>query len=206
MNPWQQPGQPSWGPPPPTSPQQPYPQPGYGQPQQPYPTQGYPGYQQPGYQYPYPYTYPYPAAQPAGGGTAVTTIVMSVILALSQSLAALGYFAKSSELSSGGAREAWVPGFLQFQGSVRLVAAAALFAGAVLMMRRSAAGRWVLAATSGTIVAAHILDMAAVSNSQPGPSSTPAGTLAGLILPIACLVLVLTPSTRRWLEAGRLRR
>lgn len=130
-----------------------------------------------------------------------------MILALSQSLAAIGYFAKSGELSSsGGARETWVPGFLQFQGSVRLVAAMALFAGAVLMMRRSSAGRWVLATTSAAIVAAHVLDMAAVSSSQPGPSSTPLGTLAGLILPIVCLALVLTPSTRRWLDEGRPRR
>jgi hypothetical protein len=62
--------------------------------------------------------YPYPPPRPAGAGAAVTAIVPSLIIALCQAFACIGYLAPASELSeAGNAAREWVPGFLIVEGA-----------------------------------------------------------------------------------------
>jgi len=203
MNPWQQQPGPNWGPPPPGPPQQPYP-PGYQQqphPHQPYPQLGYPppGYPQPGY--------PNPAPRPAGSGTAVTAIVLSSLIALFQLLACIGYLALGSELSEHGnpIRE-WVPGFLYFEGLARLLVAAVLVVGAVLLARRKSAGRWVTAGAAIAVLVLQLVEYGVRSGILPTSGASPLSTLSSVILPITLIIVVLTGSTRRWLDEGWPRR
>lgn len=201
MNPWQQQPGPNWDPPPPGPPQQPYP-PG------PYPPQPYasPGYQHPGYRQQYP-GYPYPPPRPASSGAAVTAIVLSLIIALFQAFACIGYIALASEISdAGNAVREWVPGFLIFEGIVRILTAAVLVVGAVLLMRRNPAGRWVVAGAALAIVVFQFLEYAVRSGVLPTSGASPLSTLISVILPITLIVFALTGATRRWIDEGRLRR
>ncbi|UNB52796.1 hypothetical protein [Mycolicibacterium sp. YH-1] len=201
MNPWQQQPGPNWDPPPPGPPQQPYP-PG------PYPPQPYasPGYQHPGYPQQYP-GYPYPPPRPASSGAAVTAIVLSLIIALFQAFACIGYIALASEISdAGNAVREWVPGFLIFEGMVRILTAAVLVVGAVLLMRRNPAGRWVVAGAALAIVVFQFLEYAVRSGVLPTSDASPLSTLISVILPITLIVFALTGATRRWIDEGRLRR
>lgn len=197
MNQWQQQPGPNWGPPPPGPPQQPYPQ-------QPYPQQHY--YPQPGYPQQYP-GYPYPPPRPASKGAAGTAIALSFIIAFFQALACLGYIALSSEISdAGNAIREWVPGFLIAEGILRLLAAIALVVGAVMLIRRNAAGRWVTAGAALALVLLQVLEYVVRSGILPTSGASPLSTLVSVVLPITLIILVLTGSTRRWLDEGRLRR
>lgn len=211
MNPWQQQPGPNWGPPPPGPPQQPYPPGQYPPqpypPQQPYAPHQYPppGFQHPGYPQQYP-GYPYPPPRPASSGTAVTAIVLSLIIALFQAFACIGYIALSSEISdAGNAIREWVPGFLIFEGIVRILSAAVLVVGAVLLMRRNPAGRWVTAGAALAIVVFQFLEYAVRSGVLPTSGASPLSTLISVILPITLIILALTGATRRWIDDGRLR-
>ncbi|WP_197377283.1 hypothetical protein [Mycolicibacterium baixiangningiae] len=204
MNPWQQQNGPYSGPPPTGAPQQqPYPAGPY--PQQPYPPQYHPqaGYRYPGYQQPYP-GYPYPPYRPASSGTAITAIVLSMLTALFQGFACIGYVAVAAELTQAGdaARE-WVPGFLIFEGIARLFAAAALVAGAVLMIRRHPTGRWVTAGGAIAVLILQVLEYGVRSSILSTSGASPLSSLSSVILPIILVVVALTASTRRWLGEGR---
>lgn len=217
MNPWhQQPSEPNWGPPPGPPPQpyghqpypqQPYPQQPYPQAAQPYPGQQYPyaqaGYPPPGYpQYP---GYPPPPQRPPSSGSAVTAIVLGIVIALFQLLASVGYFALSSDLSSAGnAAEDWVPGYLMVNGVARLVAAAAIATGAILLSMRKAAGRWTIAGAAIAFVVLQFVEYVARSAADLSTSGASAlSTVISVILPIAVIVLALNNATRRWMEHGR---
>jgi len=205
MNQWQQQPRPNWGPPPPSPPQQPYPQQPYA-PQQPYPQQQY--YQQPGYPQQYA-GYPYPPPRRAGGGAAGTAIALGFITALLQLIAGAGYIRTSSDSSDGATslRE-WIPDFMVANGVLRILAAAALVVGAVLLTRRNRAGRWVTVGAALTFVPLQILEYAVWSSVWPTSESVvqPLSVVIGVILPISIIVLVLTGATPRWLDEGRLRR
>lgn len=192
MNQWQQQPGPNWGTPPP------------GPPQQPYPTQQY--YQQPGYPQPYP-GYPYPPPRRASGTAAATAIALGFIVAFFQALSCIGHIGYASDLSdAGNAPREWIPGFLFFDGILRFLAAGALVVGAVMLTQRIAAGRWLAASASVTLVLVQILEYAVYSNVQPSPDAKPLSTLVTVILPVVLIIVVLAGSTRRWLDEGRLRR
>jgi len=204
MNPWEQQPGPDAGRTPPGPPQRPYPQ-------QPYP--------QHGYQQPYPYPYPYPPQQPyphqpypqqapvSSSAAAVTTIVLSLIIALFQTFAFIGYLALASELTeAGNAVRAWVPGFLMFEGIARFLVAAALVVGAVLLIRRNTLGRWVAVGAATTVIVFQLMEYAVRSGLLPTSGANPLSTLISVLLPIALIVVALNGSTRRWLEEGRQRR
>lgn len=214
MNPWQQQPGPDAGRTPPGPPQLPYPQNGYQQPYPyPYPPQqSYPPqqpYPQPGYQQPYPYPgHPHPHQAPASSSAAaVTAIVLSLIIALFQTFAFIGYLALASELTeAGNAVRAWVPGFLMFEGIARFLVAAALVVGAVLLIRRITLGRWVTVAAAITVIVFQFVEYAVRSGILPTSGASPLSTLISVLLPIALIVVALNGSTRRWLEEGRQRR
>lgn len=193
MNPWQQQTGANWGPPQPGPPQQSYPHP-------------YPPYQHPGYPQQYP-GYPYPPHRPPGSGTAVTAIVLSLITGLFQTFAVIGYFALVSELSAtGNAARPWVPGFLTFEGIVHFLAAAALVAGAVLLIRRKPAGRWLTAGAGIALVTMQIVEFGVRSTILPTQDPNPLGMLTSVILPITIIIVALSGSTRRWLAENPSRR
>jgi hypothetical protein len=215
MNPWQQEPGPDAGRTPPGPPQlpypqQPYPQQGY---QQPYPYQpqsyaqpGYPQqpYPQPGH--PYPHSgQPYPQRAPASSSAAaVTAIALSLIIALFQTFAFIGYLALASELTeAGNAVRAWVPGFLMFEGIARFLVAAALVVGAVLLIRRNALGRWVTVGAASSVIVFQFVEYVVRSGILPTSGASPLSTLISVLLPTTLIVVALNGSTRRWLEERR---
>jgi hypothetical protein len=192
MNSWQQQVGANWGPPRLGPPQQSYPHP---YPQQPY--------QHPGF----PQQYPFQPNRSPGSGTAVTAIVLSLITAFFQTFAVIGYLALVSELSAAGnAARPWVPGFLAFESIVHFLAAAVLVAGAVLLIRRKTAGRWLTAGAGIALLTMQSVEFGVHSAIVPSEDPSPLGTLISVILPITIIIVALSGSTRRWLAENRSRR
>jgi hypothetical protein len=137
----------------------------------------------------------------------MSAIVISVLVALFQVLASFGYFAIVSELNdAGNAAADWVPGFLMFDGIARLIAAAVLFTGAVLLGLRKSARRWTIIAAASVIIALQVSDYAARGAADLSTSgASPLSTLISVILPVTLIVLALNGSTRRWQEQVRRR-
>lgn len=194
-------------------PQQQYPAPPFGPPQQyqppqyqpqQYPPQQYPGQPYPGQPYPgYP---PYPP-QPVSSGAAITSIALSLLIALLQAFAFIGYLAVASDLSSeGNAIRGWVPTFLVVMGIARLLVALGLVVGAVLLIRRSPLGRTVTAGTAVAVVILQFVEYGVRSSALPTSGANPFSTLISVVLPIALTIFVLTSATRRWVDAGPQRR
>lgn len=134
-------------------------------------------------------------------------MVLGLLLTLFQGLAAIGYFAVSSELSAAGnAARDWMPGYLAFEGVARLAVAAALITGTILLIRRRHAGRWVIAGAAIAVIVLQGADYGVRSGVLPTSGASPLSTLVSVILPIALIVVALSGSTRRWLDEARLRR
>lgn len=150
----------------------------------------------------------YPVPPRAGGGAAGTAIALGFIVGLLQALACSGYLILGSQnLGSGTAVRGWVTGFLLTEGILRLLTAVTLIVGAVMLTRRSRAGRWVAAGAALVFVPLQFIEYAVwpsiVSSSASGVQ--PLSAVIGVILPISIIVLVLSGSTRRWLDDGRRR-
>jgi hypothetical protein len=153
------------------------------------------------YQYP---GYPHPPPRPAGKAAAVMAIGLSFIIAFFDALGCLGYFFLSSEAFEGGdARREWIPDYLLVNGILRVLAAAALVVGAVMLIRRTVAGRWITAGAALSLVLFQILEYAVWPHILPNSGASPLGTVVSVILPVTLIILVLTRSTRSWLDEGR---
>ena len=133
--------------------------------------------------------------------------MLSLIIAFFQVLASIGYLALVSELSeAGNAAREWVPGFLMFEGIARFLASGVLIVGAVLLIRRTPAGRWVTTAAGVAVLAMQVVEFAVRSAILPTSDPSPLGILISVILPIVLVIVVLTGSTRRWLAEKQPRR
>ncbi|MGW6119701.1 hypothetical protein ACWFRF_11695 [Nocardia sp. NPDC055165] len=189
-----------------------YAQPGYG----PDPYGGQPGYPQPygapvqnGYGAPAYGAAPYPYApgygEPrAGGGTAITAAVISLLLSL-LALAGLGIAAAilfGENTGSAAGDE------VRSAATVSLLIGAAVgllwLLGAILLFRRKTAGRVILILLSTlALIFSAISIVAAVSTGSEEPTVTLVGGIITSIIPLLILVLAAAPSTGRWIRAGR---
>lgn len=185
-----------------------YPQPGYGQ-QPGYGAQ--PGYgQQPGYGYP---GYPL-APPPPSGTTAVSAAVLAGLGAfanLGASLLALfgllGMAALANDPDYGGVD---VPGtasaliVVLVLGS--LVCGVMLAVGTVLLLRRRMLGRWLVVVGCGIVLVQSLVGLmieSALSARYEYYQSGPGFTAVHLVFATITLVLVLLPSTTKWIQAGQ---
>lgn len=110
----------------------------------------------------------------------------------------------AAELSdTGTAIREWVPGFLVFQGIVRLVLAAVLVTAAVLLMRRRMPGRWVAAGAGFAIVASQFVEYGVRSGVSPASGTNSLSTVSSVVLPVVLVIVALNASTRRWLAHRR---
>lgn len=175
-------------------------QPAYGI--DPYAQQGYApqpygpeyGYAAPAY--PPGYGYPQPRA---GGGTAITAAVLSLLL----SLIALGGMgiAIASEMDTAGyrdgsARSGTIAGF-----AIASVPCLLWLLGSILLFRRKTAGRVLLIILSSLGLLVGAISVAVAADSGGGPA-----LIAGLVaaaIPLLILTLAAAPSTGRWIRAGR---
>ncbi len=133
--------------------------------------------------------------------------MLCFVIALLQGFAVIGYLAVASELAeSGNAIAAWVPTFLAVMGIARLVVAVALVVGAALLIRRSPTGRSVAAGAALAMVLLQLVEYGVRASALPTSGANPFSTLSSVILPIVLVIVVLTGSTRRWLDGGANRR
>ena len=198
MNPYGQQGQPgSYGPPP----QQPA-QPGqygyYAPPPQPYPA--------------------YPPTPSPSGGTAITAAVLAILGSVAQGLGALALFAELGSLSSAEwdqAREflpGWWRPYVTFSGFLGLAVAVALLVGGILLFLRRDGARKVIATCCVVVIVAAIaelffaLDMKNTLDKEGysglfNMGEAAAKALGGTVFPLATLILVLVPASKRWCQA-----
>ncbi|MFD6398813.1 hypothetical protein [Nocardia sp. NPDC060249] len=193
-----------------------YAQPGYG----PDPYGGQPGYAQPygapvqnGYGAPVYGAAPYPYApgygEPrAGGGTAITAAVISLLLSL-LGLAGIGIAAAFlfSEDTGGATGDE-----VRSAATVSLLIGAAVgllwLLGAILLFRRKTAGRVILILLSGAGLVFCVLSTAIpllAGNGAAGEEATfvlLGGAVSGAV-PLLIFLLTVAPSTGRWIRAGR---
>ncbi|MFD4458223.1 hypothetical protein [Nocardia sp. NPDC058480] len=197
--------------------------------QDPYAGQGYaqPGYApdpyggQPGYAQPYgapvqnaygapaygaaPYPYAPGYGEPrAGGGTAITAAVISLLL----SLVALGGLGIAAAVLLGEENGPAAGSEVRIAATVSLLIGAAVgllwLLGSILLFRRKTAGRVILILLSTiALIFSAISIVAAVSSGSEEPEVTLIGGIITSLLPFLILVLAAAPSTGRWIRAGR---
>ncbi|MFQ6325638.1 hypothetical protein ACLMAL_05805 [Nocardia sp. CWNU-33] len=158
---------------------------------------GYP-YGQPGYGYPPP-VYGYPQQQP-GGGSAITAAVFALIVGLIGAVGVIiglvGVVSAKNEVNnhhSFGPSAPEVPDFLFGLVALGGVAAFLWLLGAILLFRRSSAGRVILIIMSS---------LSLVGLAISAATSNPAAFVVGIV-PLTILILASLSSTGRWIAAGR---
>ncbi|MFI6957190.1 hypothetical protein ACIBJI_27450 [Nocardia sp. NPDC050408] len=157
---------------------------------------GYP-YGQPGYGYPQP-AYGYP--QRASGGTAITAAVIAVIVGLLGLVGVvIGLFVaieesnKSHEYGSYAPAAPAVPGYIYGLIALGGLIAVLWLLGAILLFRRSTAGRVILIIMSSLSLIGSAMSIA---------TGNPAGAVVGVI-PLTILICASVGSTGRWIAAAR---
>ncbi|CAM3939056.1 hypothetical protein NONI108955_00265 [Nocardia ninae] len=167
----------------------------------------YPQY--PGGYNPYP---AYSAGVPApSGATAVTAGVLACVGSIGQLLGggislAFGFIGWQLQDydTSGLFSQDWFQTWAIVSGVLSLVIAVVLGVGAVAMFSRKSFGRLLVVVGCVTVVVAEIVGFALVSSIDGssdglGVISGSAGSLIGLIFPVATAILALLPPTSRWL-------
>lgn len=151
---------------------------------------------------PYPYGPGYPQ-QRAGGGTAITAAVLTLLLSL-VGLGGIGIAAAvflGSDAASASEREfrdALVPGLVIAAAPTLL-----MLLGSILLFRRKSAGR-VIIIILNTLSVAFAVISAVVGISEGGEAGfTILGALIVGALPLLILLLAAAPSTGRWIREGR---
>ncbi|MFI6957199.1 hypothetical protein ACIBJI_27495 [Nocardia sp. NPDC050408] len=164
----------------------------------------------------YPQYEPYPSvpAPAPGGGTAITAGVLASVGSAGQLLGGgfnivLGLSDLGRDLaeydSTGLFAQSWFKTYLLVTGSIAVVTAFLLGAGAVMMFTRRPLGRVPVVAGCAVVVFAGIAGYAitlryTASGGSAAEISGGIGGLFGLIFPIATAVLALVPPTTRWLN------
>ncbi|WP_194832565.1 hypothetical protein [Nocardia sp. XZ_19_369] len=167
----------------------------------------YPQY--PGGYNPYP---AYSAGVPApSGATSVTAGVLACVGSIGQLLGggislAFGFIGWQLQDydTSGLFSQDWFQTWAIVSGVLSLVIAVVLGVGAVAMFSRKSFGRLLVVVGCVTVVVAEIVGFALVSSIDGssdglGVISGSAGSLIGLIFPVATVILALLPPTSRWL-------
>ncbi|MFE1595161.1 hypothetical protein [Nocardia sp. NPDC058705] len=190
-----------------------YAQPGYG----PDPYGAQPGYAQPygapahnGYGAPAYGAAPYPGyGQPrAGGGTAITAAVISLIL----SVLGLGGIGLAAAILFSENTGSATPDEVRSAATLSLLVGSAAcllwLLGAILLFRRKTSGRVILIILSGIGVVFSVLSTAIPLLSGNGAAGDEAtmvliGGAVGGAIPLLIFLLVVAPSTGRWIRAGR---
>lgn len=156
---------------------------------------GYP-YGQPGYGYPQP-TYGY--QRQASGATAITAAVIAVIVGLLGLVGVvIGLFAAISESNKSdyrryGASPPEVPGYVYALIALGGLIAFLWLLGAILLFRRSTAGRVILIIMSSLSLIGSVMSII---------TGNPIGAVVGAI-PLTILICASVSSTGRWIAAAR---
>jgi hypothetical protein len=179
-----------------------------GMPAQPYPGGGMPQYPgAPGAMPPYPAGGYGQDQQRPSGGTAITAGVLACLGAVWAIIAALINVSTLDAIS--GSSIAWV---VWMQIIVMVIEVLTLAPGAVMLFRRMAIGRWLIAAGCALHIIQGIVAIAAIDSSGLLDGSDDSAAVAGgsavggivVLLPaIATLVLVLVPLTAKWCAWGK---
>ncbi|MFE6922726.1 hypothetical protein ACFVAV_16935 [Nocardia sp. NPDC057663] len=157
------------------------------------PAYGAPGYPVPGYSQPR-----------AGGGTAITAALLSLLL----SLVALGGMGIAAAVLFGSdavsAAEDDARSAVSIGLAIGVVPGLLLLLGSILLFRRKTAGRVILIILS---LIAVVMSAISIAAAIAGGAEEPAITLVGGAIttapPLLILVLAAAPSTGRWIRAGR---
>ncbi|MFC6011769.1 hypothetical protein [Nocardia lasii] len=153
---------------------------------------------------PYPYAQGYPQ-QRAGGGTAITAAVITLLLSL-LGLAGLGISAAivfgstSSSASDTELREIMIPIM-----AVSTVPCLLMFLGSILLFKRKTAGRVIIILMMMLSVGyTAISTLVTLKNSDSGAVGVGIGSAVVVgALPLLILLLAAAPSTGRWIREGR---
>ncbi|WP_433197468.1 hypothetical protein ACQP1G_01085 [Nocardia sp. CA-107356] len=157
---------------------------------------GYP-YGQPGYGYPQP---AYGYQRPPSGGTAITAAIFGLIVGLLGAVGVvIGLIAtvnannKAHDYSRFGPTAPEVPGYVYGLVALGAVVALLWLLGAILLFRRSSAGRVILIMLSSLSLIGSVVNVAT--------GRTEIGVLG--VIPLTILICACVSSTGRWIAAGR---
>lgn len=196
--------------PPPVHTPPPYPQPAYPPP--------YPLAPQPGYGPAYPGAYPAPPHRGPSGGTAITTGVLGILVGLYQTWQAVSYLLVLS-IASDTANDMYntdtdlggFAGFLVGMSAASALSALLMFAGAIMVLMRKSAGRWLVVVGGVLTLAVTFLPMvlaswflSALGGELDSEAFAGLGTTMAIVgffwalFPVLTMVFALVPPTRRY--------
>ncbi|TDZ42225.1 hypothetical protein [Mycobacteroides franklinii] len=144
-----------------------------------------------------------PPREPSpSGATAKTAAVLALLGGIANLAIGAVFFATGNYVSENDTMPGWYHAVYYVVAGGSVIVGGALLTGAVMMFRRKRFGPRIVAVGCALCLAVFFGDLAmtfaAADEGGVGMSGSPGRHLSGLVFPVLTLVLVLLPSTKRW--------